>query len=83
MTPRGWWTLFTVGLMLLLGVANAVSPLVITALTLLLWFGWEWLSFRSVSAPFDNGLLSSAKCATTAVRFPRCGPVDSSGYGCR
>jgi uncharacterized protein (DUF58 family) len=45
MTPRGWWTLFSVGLMLLLGVANAVSALVITALTLLLWFGWEWLSF--------------------------------------
>jgi uncharacterized protein (DUF58 family) len=45
MTPRGGWTLFTVGLMLLIGLAQDVSPLAVAGLILLLWFGWEWLIF--------------------------------------
>jgi uncharacterized protein (DUF58 family) len=45
MTPRGGWTLFTVGLMLVLGLVSEVPALSVTGLTLLLWFGWEWLNF--------------------------------------
>jgi uncharacterized protein (DUF58 family) len=45
MTPRGGTILFTLGMMLLLGIAARVLALTVTALTLLLWFGWEWLFF--------------------------------------
>jgi uncharacterized protein (DUF58 family) len=49
MTARGWWCLFCIVLMLLVGVVAASeshrTSLVLVALTLLLWFGWEWLGF--------------------------------------
>jgi uncharacterized protein (DUF58 family) len=45
MTARGWWCLFVLVLMLLVGIARDITGLIITALTLLLWFGWEWLWF--------------------------------------
>lgn len=45
MTGRGWWTLFCVLIMLALGLIAAWPALTLIALTLLLWFGWEWLFF--------------------------------------
>jgi uncharacterized protein (DUF58 family) len=45
LTGRGWWCLFLVVLMLLVGVGRGLTPLTLTGLALLLWLGWEWLSF--------------------------------------
>jgi uncharacterized protein (DUF58 family) len=49
MTARGWWCLFCIVVMLLAGVVAASdlhrTSLVVVGLTLLLWFGWEWLGF--------------------------------------
>jgi uncharacterized protein (DUF58 family) len=45
MTARGWWSLFGIVLMLLVGVLRSTPPVILLALTLLLWFAWEWLLF--------------------------------------
>jgi uncharacterized protein (DUF58 family) len=45
MTARGWWCVFTISLVLLVGALAGLSALVVPALALLLWFGWEWLLF--------------------------------------
>src|SRR5262245_18386002 len=49
MTARGWWCLFVLALMLLVGIVRDVTGLIVTALTLLLWFGGVWL-FLSLRA---------------------------------
>src|SRR4051794_30943245 len=45
MTARGWWFLLFIGAMLLVGVLGEVSPLIVTGLALLSWFGCEWMAF--------------------------------------
>ena len=45
LTPRAWWFLLTVGGTLAFGLAAPSLPLALACLTLLLWFGWEWLLF--------------------------------------
>jgi uncharacterized protein (DUF58 family) len=45
MTARGWWCLFSIAVMLLAGVLRGSSALIVPALALGLWFGWEWLFF--------------------------------------
>src|SRR5262245_41388577 len=45
MTGRGWWCLLVFVIMLLVGIFRFDAGLVLTGLTLLLWFGWEWLFF--------------------------------------
>lgn len=44
-TWRGVWFLMASVAMLVLGIALALAPLAIVALTLLCWFGCEWLFF--------------------------------------
>ncbi|HKB03836.1 MAG TPA: DUF58 domain-containing protein, partial [Gemmataceae bacterium] len=48
LTPRGWW--FLVVVLLLVGLGAALServgdPIVVVGLTLLAWFLWEWAQF--------------------------------------
>jgi uncharacterized protein (DUF58 family) len=45
LTPRAWWFLAVSLLVLLLGLAMGSPGLALTGLTLLLWFGGEWLLF--------------------------------------
>jgi uncharacterized protein (DUF58 family) len=45
LTARGWWCLFSVVLLLVVGVLRGLFPVTVTGLALLLWFGWEWLLF--------------------------------------
>lgn len=45
LTARGWWCLFYIVLLLLVGVALQVSGLVVAGMGLLVWFAWEWLFF--------------------------------------
>jgi uncharacterized protein (DUF58 family) len=45
MTARGWWCLFCVLLVLVVGLERGLPALSLVALTLLLWIGWEWLFF--------------------------------------
>jgi uncharacterized protein (DUF58 family) len=45
LTSRGWWCLFSIFLLLVVGVLRGLLPVTLTGLALLLWFGWEWLLF--------------------------------------
>src|SRR5436305_7145897 len=45
LTARAGWFLVTVGLALLYGTLRDFRALTLSALALLLWFGWEWLLF--------------------------------------
>jgi uncharacterized protein (DUF58 family) len=45
LTARAWWFLVTVCLALLFGTLRDFRALTLSALALLLWFGWEWLLF--------------------------------------
>ncbi len=45
LTARAWWFLVTVCLALLYGTLRDFRALTLSALALLLWFGWEWLLF--------------------------------------
>jgi uncharacterized protein (DUF58 family) len=47
MTARGWWCLFVAFVLALGGVLGRSLPLIVTGLGLLLWVGWEWLSFSA------------------------------------
>jgi uncharacterized protein (DUF58 family) len=67
LTSRSWWFLLAVGGMLALGVVAPFVPLALGCLTLLLWFGWEWLLF--------------AVRVETAVRGLRVGREVSDGRG--
>jgi uncharacterized protein (DUF58 family) len=44
-TARGWWCLFFIAVMVLVGSLARQGALVIAGLALLLWFSWEWLTF--------------------------------------
>jgi uncharacterized protein (DUF58 family) len=44
-TTRAWWTLFFAWVTLILGIFLPMQALRLTGLTLLLWFGGEWLFF--------------------------------------
>ena len=45
LTPRAWWLLGVSLLVLLLGLGIGSPALTLTPLTLILWFGGEWLAF--------------------------------------
>ncbi len=45
LTPRAWWLLGVSLLVLLLGLGIGSLALTLTPLTLILWFGGEWLAF--------------------------------------
>lgn len=45
MTSRAWWCLVVFVMMLLVGILRDINGLVLTGLTLLTWFAWEWLFF--------------------------------------
>jgi uncharacterized protein (DUF58 family) len=46
MTARGWWCLFTLCLVLLVGLLVPMPPLALTGLAGLMWFGLTWLLFN-------------------------------------
>src|SRR5262245_7601301 len=45
LTSRAWWFLFSVLLILGMGLGKPSLPLTLVGLALLLWFGWQWLLF--------------------------------------
>jgi uncharacterized protein (DUF58 family) len=45
LTGRGWWCLFGVALVLLIGLLASAPVLTLVGLACLLWFLWEWVSF--------------------------------------
>jgi uncharacterized protein (DUF58 family) len=45
LTSRGWWFIIVVLALLALALFRAQSVVLLLALTLLLWFAWEWLLF--------------------------------------
>src|SRR5262245_55163426 len=47
LSGRGWWCLFCVAVMLLAGILRGLTGLTVTGLALLLWLGWEWLTFTA------------------------------------
>src|SRR5947209_6315687 len=47
LTTRGWWFLLIVSTLVALGILLRQNTLALIGLTLLLWFGWEALSFAS------------------------------------
>jgi uncharacterized protein (DUF58 family) len=45
LTSRGWWFIIVVFALLALALFRAQTVVLLMALTLLLWFAWEWLLF--------------------------------------
>ncbi len=70
LTPRAWWLLGVSLLVLLLGLGIGSLALTLTPLTLILWFGGEWLVF-AVRIPLAVRRLRVVR----EVRDGR-GPVD-------
>jgi uncharacterized protein (DUF58 family) len=45
LTGRGWWVLFACLVLLIMGIAARVTAMLVMGLSMLVWFGFEWMMF--------------------------------------